>query len=482
MSATRGRIMLNFQRTQIEDILRLQPWFERQTTHIADYSVGFQFMWHKQLAPDFAFFGDCLILRELYAGKYYFYYPISLSGDEGAEQAAIAEIEKFCRDNDRRLHFTNVPKNRLPALVFRYGANVSVSNSRRWRDYLYPAADFCGYGGKRHAGQRNHVNKFKKLYPSCVFRPYEPEDEPAVVAFLKEYEGVQLEKESRIADEEIAEVYAILPHLMEFNMPAGVMEMDGKIVAFSAGERCGDMLIIHIEKALRGYEGIYPTIAEEFALAFAGDAAFINRMDDAGDLGLRKSKLQYLPCELVDKYNVIAGRAIDGVQKLPEIETERLYLAPVPDEDVEVYARLASDVERNKFWGYDYRPDMPENAHKSWFLECAREDFHHRAEMPLGIYLRENGRFLGEVVLHRFGYHEEAEVGVRLLKEAEGNGYAREAVMGYTAYAFSKLGLERVEAKCFCENDRSAKMLLSAGMRECGKDETYCYFYRTSEM
>ena len=474
--------MLKFERTKKEDILRFKPWFEVQNTHIADYSIGFQFMWHKALAPDFAFFGDCLILRELYAGKYYFYYPVSLSGDENAEREAIGEIEKFCRDNDMKLHFTNVPKGRLSALVLRYGASVSVSDNRRWRDYLYAAEDFKTYPGKKHAGQRNHINKFQKLYPDWTFRPYKKEDEPRVVAFLKEYEGVQLEKEDRLADEEIAEVYAILPHFEEFGIVAGILETGGKIVAFSAGERCGDMLIVHIEKALRGYEGAYPMIAREFARAFAENAVFINRMDDAGDLGLRKSKLQYLPAEIVDKYNILVGRAIDAVQKLPEIETERLTLKPVSDGDEEAYFRLASDIERNRFWGYDYRENMPEIAHKSWFLQSAREDFHHRMEMPIGIYLRENGELVGEVVLHRFGYHAEAEIGVRLLQEAEGKGYAREAVMAYTEYAFSKLGLEKVEAKCFLENVRSAKMLLSAGMRECGKDDIYRYFYRTAEM
>ncbi len=473
--------MLKFEHTRKEDVLRFRPWFQTQKMHIADLSLGFQFMWHKVLAPDFAFFGDTLILRELYSGKYYFYYPMSLSGSHEAELEAIAEIERFCRDNDMRLHFTNVPKSRLAELVFRYGSSVSVSDNRRWRDYLYPAEDFRTYAGKRHAGQRNHVHKFTKMYPDWSFRRYTDADEDAVVAFLKEYESVQLEKGDRIADEEIAEVYAILPQMKDLGMCAGILEAGGKIVAFSAGEICGDMLVIHIEKALRGYDGAYPMIAQQFALAFSGEADFINRMDDAGDLGLRKSKLQYLPCELVSKYNVIAGRAIDAAQKLPEIETERLLLRPVGDEDADRYAELASDVERNRFWGYDYRETMPKNAHKSWFLESAREDFHHRFEMPLGIYSKE-GELLGEVVLHRFGYHAEAEIGVRLFEASEGNGYAQEAVRAYTEYAFTKLHVERMEAKCYLENERSRRMLLQAGMREEGKDDTFFRFCRTPEM
>lgn len=473
--------MLTFEHTRKDDLLRFKPWFLVQNMHISDDSLAFQFMWHKALAPDYAFFGDCLILRELYAGKYYFYYPISRSGSREEELSAIREIESYCRDTETRLHFTNVPKAAMPMLAARYGAGVNISDNRRWRDYLYPAEQFKTYAGKRLSGQRNHVNKFKKTYPDWSFRPYEEGDLAAVTAFLREYEGVQLEKEDRIADEEIAEVYEILPHLKEFGMDAGILTAGGKIVAFAAGERCGDMMIVHIEKALRGYEGAYPMIAHAFALAFCGEGVnFLNRMDDAGDLGLRKSKLQYLPCEIVDKFNVIPSKTFDAVAHPPEIETERLILRPVPDEDAAAFARLASDIVRNRYWGYDWREDSPEPPSEGWFLDMVREDFRHRREMSLGIYLGET--LVGETVLHRFGYANEAEIGVRLLPEYENHGYAREAARAYTEYAFSKLGLERVEAKCFLENERSRRMLQNAGMREINSDGKYYYFYRTPEM
>ena len=62
-------------------------------------------------------------------------------------------------------------------------------------------------------------------------------------------------------------------------------------------ERCGETLHVHIEKALYGYEGVYPATVQEFARCFAVDGVrYLNREDDAGDRGLRTSKLQYLPC------------------------------------------------------------------------------------------------------------------------------------------------------------------------------------------
>lgn len=479
--------MLQFIKTKKEDVLKFAPFFAEQTTHVSDFSLCFQFMWHKYFAPDYAIVEDCLVLKELYAGKYYFHYPLSRTGDREAQMRAVAALEQYCRDAEIRLHFTNVPREEVAALVLRYGQDVSVTNIRRWRDYLYESESFRTYAGGKYSGQRNHVNKFRKNYPDWSFRVYRETDEAALLAFLREYDAAQRAKGSRLASEEMDEVYELVPVIGKFGLLCGLLMVRDKIVACSVGERCGDMIVVHIEKALRAYEGAYPMIAQQFALAFAGEGVkYLNRMDDAGDLGLRKSKLQYLPCETVGKYNVTPRRAIDGVAHLPLLKTERLVLKAVPDEDAAEFARLASDVDRNRWWGYDWHSDAPANMSDgetpdpAWFLAFSRGLFKDKMEMPLGIYA--DGVLAGEVVLHRFGYQAEAEIGVRLIPEYEGRGYAAEAVAGYAEYAFGKLELERLEAKHFKENVRSGKMLLNAGMHKSGEDETYLYYYKTPAM
>ena len=471
--------MLNFQKTNKEDVVRFAPFFRGQRTHVSDFSLCYQFMWHKHFTPDFAIAEDCLILKEIYAGKEWFHYPLSRTGDTEAEHRAVAAIEAYCRDKEIRLHFTNVPEQNVPWLVLRYGQDVAVTNIRRWRDYLYEAESFRTYAGGKYSGQRNHVNKFIKQYPDWTFEVYRPEQEGELVAFLHEYDAVQRAKDNYIADEEMDEVYELVPEIEKFGLLCGLLRAGGKIVACSIGEICGDMVVVHVEKALRGYEGAYPMVAHQFALKFTdGDIKYLNRMDDAGDMGLRKSKLQYLPCEIVGKYNISPRRAIDRVAHLPQLRTERLLLSPVRDEDADVYARLAGDMERNRWWGYDWHEDAPSDTPQAgWFLAFARELFREKMEIPLGIYA--DGALVGEVVLHRFGYAAEAEIGMRLLPEAEGKGYAAEAVRALCEYALSKLELECVQAKCFHENVRSGRSLLLAGMRKTGEDATYVYFEMT---
>ena len=471
--------MLRFEKTNKEDVIRFAPFFAGQTTHVSDFSLCYQFMWHKHFTPDFAVAEDCLILKETYAGKIWFHYPLSRTGDAEAERRAVLLIEEYCRDSEVRLHFTNVAEKNVPWLVLRYGQDVSVTNIRRWRDYLYEAEAFCTFAGGKFSGQRNHVNKFKKQYPNWEFRTYSPADEGTLLSFLHEYEAAQRAKGSYLADEEMNEVYELIPEIGRFGLLCGLLYAGGKLVACSVGEKCGDMIVVHVEKALRGYDGAYPMVAQQFALAFAGEGVrYLNRMDDAGDMGLRKSKLQYLPCEVVGKYNITPRRAIDGVARLPVLKTPRLKLCAVREEDIPVYARLAGDVERNAFWGYDWREDAPSAAPaERYFYDFARSLFREKMELPLGIYA--DGKLAGEAVLHRFGYAAQAEIGVRLLPEAEGRGYAAEAVAALCRYAFSALGLERVEAKHMRANERSGRSLLLAGMRRTGEDEGFLYYEKT---
>lgn len=471
--------MLKFEQIGKEEVVRFAPFFRAQRTHLSDFSLGFQFMWHKFFTPAFAVFEDCLVLKELFAGKVWFHYPLSLTGDGEAELRAVGEIERYCRDNEVRLHFTNVKKSAASLLVQRY-ADVSFTNIRRWRDYLYEAENFRTYAGSRYAGQRNHVNKFKKLCPDWTFERYDPAREDELVAFLREYESVQRAKSERYADEEMDEVYALVPKIVPFGLHCGVLRAGGRIVACSIGETCGDMLVIHVEKALHGVEGAYPMVAQQFALAFSSGVRYLNRMDDAGDMGLRKSKLQYLPCEVVGKYNVTPRRPIDLVSHLPEIASPRLTLAPLRAEDVSAYARLAGDAERNRYWGYDWREDAPDAPDASYFAAFAEKLFREKMEMPLAVY--RGGTLVGEVVLHRFGYAAEAEIGVRLLPEYEGCGYAAEALSAYMGYAFEKLELERVEAKHFVQNVRSGRSLLLAGMKRTGEDGEFVYYEKTPKM
>lgn len=472
---------MRFEKFTFDHILRFLPVLRAQNTRLSNYTPGTAFVWGKYLDTHFAEAEGCLILRDRYVKQEYFYYPVSPSGDEEAQRRALCAIEEYCRNENVRLHFTAIPRDKLPELVLRYGSELHLSDIRRWRDYLYEKENFQNYPGGKYSGQRNHVNKFKKTYPDWQFCAYTPADAAEVRAFLEEYAASQYAKEEMYADEEMKGAFALFENIEKLGLSAGFLRAGGKIVAFSAGEVCGDTMFVHVEKALRGYPGAYPAMAQAFAQAFCGEnVRYINREDDSGDMGLRKSKLQYLPAALLDKYNIAVKRTFDSLSEMPVIHTERLVLKEVAEEDAAAFAAMDKDDELNRYWGANWRDYAPKNPSDKWFLKDIRSDFKKKRELPLGIYFENS--LVGEVVLHRFGYQSEAEIGMRVMRPWQGRGFAREALLGLMEYGFCKLGLERIEACAYKENAPSVYALKSAGMRPCGEDNEKQYFYKTAGM
>lgn len=472
---------MRFEKFTFDHILRFLPVLRAQNTRLSNYTPGTAFVWGKYLDTHFAEAEGCLILRDRYVKQEYFYYPVSPSGDEEAQRRALCAIEEYCRNENVRLHYTAIPRDKLPELVLRYGSELHLSDIRRWRDYLYEKENFQNYPGGKYSGQRNHVNKFKKTYPDWQFCAYTPADAAEVRAFLEEYAASQYAKEEMYADEEMKGAFALFENIEKLGLSAGFLRAGGKIVAFSAGEVCGDTMFVHVEKALRGYPGAYPAMAQAFAQAFCGEnVRYINREDDSGDMGLRKSKLQYLPAALLDKYNIAVKRTFDSLSEMPVIHTERLVLKEVAEEDAAAFAAMDKDDELNRYWGADWRDYAPKNPSDKWFLKDIRSDFKKKRELPLGIYFENS--LVGEVVLHRFGYRSEAEIGMRVMRPWQGRGFAREALLGLMEYGFCKLGLERIEACAYKENAPSVYALKSAGMRPCGEDNEKQYFYKTAGM
>ena len=104
---------MQFQRLEREDLPRLLPYFQQQKGHIANYSAGILFMWSRYLSTLYCEEDGCLFLIDQYFGNRYFYYPLVAGGD-AAEERALEKIERYCREEDVRLHFTNIPRRSTP--------------------------------------------------------------------------------------------------------------------------------------------------------------------------------------------------------------------------------------------------------------------------------------------------------------------------------------------------------------------------------
>jgi len=85
----------------------------------------------------------------------------------------------------------------------------------------------------------------------------------------------------------------------------GVILIDGKVEAFTLGEPLNsDTVVIHIEKANPAFEGLYSVINQAFLESHWSGFTYVNREQDLGQEGLRKSKESYFPHRMINKYTI----------------------------------------------------------------------------------------------------------------------------------------------------------------------------------
>ena len=322
--------MLTFTPVTQRDIARLRRYYKSCEYQLCEYSALVKLMWRSHLHPSWAEGAGCLIVRNFIDGQYCFDYPVP--GPDGDEDAALTLIEDDCRERDIPLVLSVVPQDKAERLAARY-PYFRFSSPRVWRDYIYAAEDLRDFAGRRYSGQRNHINKFRKLYPDAAFRPLGKSDLPLITQFFRDYEAV-FTKASDSAKNELRCAEKMLRMTGSPHFLVGGMELDGKLLSVAMAERCGDTLQIHIEKALYGYEGVYPATVQAFAQEFAVDGVrWLNREDDAGDKGLRTSKLQYLPDHLGAKLRFDVLNELVNITEIPTLTPARLTLDALTDAD-----------------------------------------------------------------------------------------------------------------------------------------------------
>ncbi|MHB8128603.1 MAG: DUF2156 domain-containing protein [Mobilitalea sp.] len=293
--------MLSFDQITADNILQTSEYFKYKISRTSDYTVGAMYMWRDFYNTSFTIHNDMILYKVKFLNRTSFTFPVG----GGSLPKAMDALKEYCQFNEIPLWFCTVPEEAVTTLVNQFHGSVPGVPNRDWADYLYLAKDLAEMAGRRYSGQRNHINKFKKLYPDYSYHRITPENHPRVIDFLMDY-AKNHGKEASLAQEELTRTLELIPYLEKFKLPGGFIEVDGVIVAISIGEIIKDTLYCHIEKANREYPGSYQMIVKEFAsdMLLRG-IEYINREEDVGDEGLRTSKLSYHPVHLLDKYCIL---------------------------------------------------------------------------------------------------------------------------------------------------------------------------------
>lgn len=183
-----------------------------------------------------------------------------------------------------------------------YGKYYNTIESRNEFDYIYNAHDLINLSGKKYHSKRNHISAFSKQFDWH----YEDITDSNIGSVKQCADAWYAQNADRMDDKLKAEkngVDLMLNNMNFLNVKGGAIVIDDKVVAFTLGSPISkDIYNIHIEKAIAEFDTAYTVINREFAARNAQNYKYINREDDLGLEGLRKSKLSYKPEILLPKY------------------------------------------------------------------------------------------------------------------------------------------------------------------------------------
>jgi RimJ/RimL family protein N-acetyltransferase len=145
-------------------------------------------------------------------------------------------------------------------------------------------------------------------------------------------------------------------------------------------------------------------------------------------------------------------------------ESERLLIrSPLRGDGAAVNAAIVESAERLRPWMPWVRtvPTLEESeihARQAW------TKFMERKDLPLFLFLKETGQFIGGSGLHRIDWEARRfEIGYWLRTSMTGQGYMREAVDAITDFAIHELEANRIEIRCDTRNTKSAAVARHLG-------------------
>lgn len=148
---------------------------------------------------------------------------------------------------------------------------------------------------------------------------------------------------------------------------------------------------------------------------------------------------------------------------LPVLETERLLLRPLANEDLEfIFSHFSNPLVT------EYLMDEPplENREQAQHII----DFYNRPgeknNSRWALVLKENQQVIGTIGFHRWEKpYFRSEMGYDLTPAYWGYGLMSEAIQAMLRFGFEQMGLNRIDALVYVDNPRSVNVLKKAGFQ-----------------
>lgn len=291
--------MFDFRKIDISD----KPWIRsllgKSDFRGCEYSFANNMAWHRLYDTKICRYKDFYISCSEKDGLRF-----TFPAGEGDYKEVLTLLRKYAQERGEPFVVTSVLTEKLQLFEELFPGEYTVENDESGSDYIYLAENLRELKGKRYHGKRNHLKRFYETDWSYSKMTEKDFDECIEFAVRSYNENMSYDDESSVAEQ-----FAINTFFNNFDaldLRGGVIRVGGKVEGFTIGSRINsDTMDIHIEKANASINGAYTAVMNEFAKAESADFTYINREEDLGLEGLRRSKRSYYPEFMLVKNTVI---------------------------------------------------------------------------------------------------------------------------------------------------------------------------------
>ncbi|HJA99722.1 MAG TPA: DUF2156 domain-containing protein [Candidatus Mediterraneibacter merdavium] len=289
---------IEFKRPELEDKEIITSYFEKAPSRSCERTFVNVYLWSRHYKVKYAVIEDALIFKSEDRGMA-FAYPV---GEPEHVKKALEFLIEYCKERECPFILYNVTPEMFAQLERWYPGRFTVEYDRDIADYVYESEKLATLAGKKLHGKRNHINKFKSLYPDWTYEELNDDNVEDCFQMALKWRNKNGCEDDPEKNAEMCVTLNSLRLYKELGLKGGVLKVDGRIIAFTVGEPlCGDTFVVHIEKAFADVEGAYPMINQQFVQHECADYTYVNREEDTGAEGLRKAKLSYRPAFLEEK-------------------------------------------------------------------------------------------------------------------------------------------------------------------------------------
>ncbi len=290
--------MLDYKVIELSDRDWIRELLSKSDFRGCEYNFSNNFAWHRLYDTTIARYKNFYISRSQRYGLRY-----TFPAGEGDYKDLFLTLKRDAEEMNAPLVIGSVTNENLALFEELFPEQYTTSFDESDCDYIYDAEKLRTLSGKKYHKKRNHLSNFYKNnweYSDLTEKDFDECIEFAVNSYNL--------SQSYDDESSVAEQFAIntfMNHFNELELKGGLIRVDGKVQAFTIGDPINsDTFDIHIEKANAEIQGSYAAINNEFAKSATAGYTYINREEDLGLEGLRKSKRSYYPVIMLAK-NVV---------------------------------------------------------------------------------------------------------------------------------------------------------------------------------